>query len=228
VKKLAILILFCVLNISAFRTWAQSGYYSFPLDSFRFVRIFNDTVDLVNPDLTILNAVIFYLTNDIRKSHKLKIIEYQPLLEKSASIHSENMVKQSFFSHNNPRSRKFKTPEDRARFVGIANPFIAENIIESFVLQYKQGKNVYTGGKGIFMYKLGGKPIKAHTYLSLGETVLNDWMNSPGHRSNILSKDAKQLGCGTAFFLKHNFNDMPTIMATQNFQLYQSIIEVSQ
>jgi uncharacterized protein YkwD len=212
-------ILLCIDN----KGEAQTGYYAYSLDSFRFERAFNDTIDLKNIDLARLNATLFYLTNEIRRKHKLSVLEYEPLLERSASIHSVNMVNQNFFDHINPKSKKFRAPEDRARFVGIINPFIAENIIESFVLQYKAGRKVYTGGKGIFRNKPDEQPITVHTYLTLGETMLNDWMNSPPHRSNILSKNAIQLGCGTAFFLKKDFNDMPSVLATQNFQLFETV-----
>jgi uncharacterized protein YkwD len=216
------IILFFILLWIDNKIDAQTGYYSYSLDSFKVEQVFNDTIDLKNIDLARLNATLFYLTNEIRRKHKLSVLKYEPLLERSASIHSENMVNQNFFDHINSKSKKFRAPEDRARFVGIKNPLIAENIIESFVLQYKAGNKVYTGGKGIFRNKPDGQPITAHTYLTLGETMLNDWMNSPPHRSNILSKNAIQLGCGTAFFLKKDFNDMPSVLATQNFQLYET------
>jgi uncharacterized protein YkwD len=48
-------------------------------------------------------------------------------------------------------------------------------------------------------------------------------MNSPEHKKNILAPDALQLGCGTYFFQDPQFNDMPTFMATQNFQWYEKI-----
>jgi uncharacterized protein YkwD len=216
-----IIILFLI--IWSIAGWSQDNYYSNTNKNFRNSKSFNDTIDIKDPDLARLNAVIFYLTNEIRIKHNLKELKYEPLLEKSATIHSGNMVKQDFFDHINTKSTTFRTPDDRARFVGISNPFLAENIIESFMLQYKAGKQVYTGGKGIFKNKPNGEPIKAHTYLTLGESLLKDWMNSPHHRSNILSKDALQLGCGTAFFLKKDFNDMPSVMATQNFQLFESV-----
>jgi uncharacterized protein YkwD len=212
-------ILFCGVNSA----WTQVEYYSYSAENFRNSNLFKDTIDLKNPDLQRLNAIIFYMTNEVRRKHNLKVLAYEPLLEKSATIHSNNMVTQDFFDHINPNSSKLRAPDDRARFVGIKNPFLAENIIETFVLQYKAGKQVYAGTKGIFRNKPNGYPIKAHTYLSLGESILKDWMNSPHHRSNILSKDALQLGCGTAYYLKKDFNDMPSVMATQNFQLFEPV-----
>jgi len=203
--------------------FAQTDYYSYTLKNFRKANEFNETIDLKNLDLSRLNAVIFYLTNEQRVKKKLNELSYHPKLEESAILHSENMVKYNFFSHYNPKSKKLHDPNDRARYVGIENPFLGENIVESFVLQYKAGDDVYPRGKGIFSYKPDGDPIPPHTYLSLGEAMIDRWMHSPQHRDNILSKKAVQLGCGTAFFLKEDFNEMPAVIATQNFQSFEAV-----
>ena len=212
-----------LLALAGNSLFAQSDYYSYKLKNFRKAKEFNVTIDLQNPDLPRLHAVIFYLTNEQRVKKKLNELSYHPKLEESAILHSENMVKYDFFSHYNPKSKKHRDPNDRARYVGIENPFLAENIVESFVLQYKAGDEVYPGGKGIFSYKPDGDPIPPHTYLSLGEAMIDRWMNSPQHRDNILSKKAVQLGCGTAFFLKEDFNEMPAVIATQNFQSFEAV-----
>jgi uncharacterized protein YkwD len=202
-------------------SYCQENYYSYNLDNFRKAPVFNELINTQSPDVKILDAIIFYITNEVRNKHHLTFLEYHHLLEESALLHSGNMVEQKFFDHINPKSRKYKTPEDRARYVGIQNPFLAENIIESFVLDYKSGKPVFTDGKGKFWYKIEDQPLAAHTYLSLAERMVSDWMDSPGHKANILAKKAIQLGCGTSFF--GNKNGMPSVMGTQNFQLYEPV-----
>jgi len=200
----------------------QESYYDYTLENFRNAEPFLESIDLLNPDYPRLNAVIFYLTNEVRKKKKLNILQYEKRLEESASIHCNSMIEYSFFDHINPKSKELRSPNDRAKFAGIANPYLAENIIETFVLQYSAGKPVFTGEKGIFRYHQEDDAIKPHTYLSLGEALLEGWMNSSQHKENILSQQAVQLGCGTAFYLNENFNDMPTVIATQNFQLFES------
>jgi uncharacterized protein YkwD len=212
---------FVLLSFLIKSSYCQENYYSYKTDNFRKAPIFNTQIDPKNPDTKILDAAIFYVTNETRIKHKLSFLEYHHLLEETALLHSGNMVSQHFFDHINTKSKKYKTPDDRARFVGIQNPFLAENIIESFVLDYKSGKSVFTDGKGKFWYKKEEDPLVLHTYLSLAERMVEDWMNSPGHRANILSKKAIQLGCGTAFF--ENKNGMPSAMGTQNFQLYEPV-----
>ncbi len=148
-NKFKILSILFFLVIVSHKILAQADYYSFSISNFKDFQGFKDTIDLNKPDLKRIDAVVFYLTNEIRKKHKLTILVYEPLLEKSASIHSENMVNQDFFDHINPKSKQFKTPEDRARYAGVLNPHIAENIIQSYLLKFKEGEFLSTPEKGV-------------------------------------------------------------------------------
>lgn len=200
----------------------QPDYYrKFTPENYRQQKEFNETIDFNRPDLTRLNAVLFFATNEIRVKRKLKALEHSPELEAAAVVHSCDMIEHDFFNHFNPSDRKKKTPNDRAVLTGVTNPYIAENIAEEFGLEYKSGVNVYELGKGEFSYQPEGKPIPPRTYLSLAESLVERWMGSPEHRKNILSPDALQVGCGTCFFTDPEFNDMPTFLATQNFQWYE-------
>jgi hypothetical protein len=109
---------------------------------------------------------------------------------------------------------------------GITNPFLAENIIEGYGLQYKSNETAYLRGIGKFSVTPDGELLKPHTYLSFGESLMTGWMNSRDHRKNILAGEALQLGCGVAFYIDAEFNDMPAFLAVQNFQWYHRIIPV--
>jgi uncharacterized protein YkwD len=202
----------------------QDYYKELTVNTFRKDKRFNDTLDFLHIDRARLNAAIFFSTNEVRVKQKLTELEYSPELENAALLHAEDMVKQGFFSHTNTVNPDRETPNDRARLVGIVNPYIAENIAEDFGLRYQSGTNVYVMGKGEFSYKPGGDLILPHTYLSLAGSLVKRWMNSPEHKRNILSKDALQMGCAVFFFIDEEFNDMPTFMAVQNFQWYEKIV----
>jgi uncharacterized protein YkwD len=218
---------FNILNVLLLLTssvaYSQTDFYGYSTSDFRNSQYFQDTINPESPDAPRLNAVIFYMTNETRLNEGLSELRYNNKLEECAQLHSKCMVEDDFFNHINPYSKKLRKPNDRAHFVGIANPFLAENIIEGFLLQYTPGESVYPGGAGIFRYHPGDKPIKPHTYLSLGELLLKMWMNSPDHKANILSTHAIQLGCGSAFYFRKDFYEMPTVVATQNFQFYEAI-----
>ncbi len=176
-----------------------------------------------NPEL--LNAAIFFATNEIRAKKNLSVLKYNPLLAKAATIHSKDMVKGNFFNHTNNKNKKHREPEDRAKAAGISNPKIAENIIEGFLIVYSSGEKVNPGEKGEFFDPKTQKQLPFHTYISLADQLMKNWMNSKGHRANILSDEALELGCGTAFYYRTDFNDMPAIKTTQNFQWFFSATE---
>ncbi len=173
-----------------------------------------------------LDAAIFYVTNEIRIKNNLKPLTYSPELEISAWNHARSMVKGNFFSHYNKAEKKRYSPDQRGALAGISNPHLAENIADTFGIRYDPGARVYIldKEKGIFSYEADGKPIPNHTYLSFAESVLEIWMNSPGHRANILSKDALQMGCGAYYYEDDNFYHIARFKAVQNFQWYEKII----
>lgn len=207
---------------------AQSGekrnyYNELMVKNFRQDSSFNQPVDFENPDYSRLNAALFFATNEQRSKNKLKILTWSPKLEKMAAMHSKDMKIQGFFNHLNPKDRKKKTPEDRARLVGISNPLIAENIATTFGMNYEQNRKVVVKGPGKFSYQGSNDLIPPRSYLEVADALVKAWMNSPGHRKNILSANAVQLGCGTSMYLDNDFNRMPTFMATQDFQEYEYI-----
>jgi uncharacterized protein YkwD len=225
--KLIIISLKIIVLVSVYSSAQISdnkNYYSeLNLKNFRKEPLFNEQLDFDSIDFTRLHAAIFFITNEERAKKRMSFLEYAPELEKAAQMHSRDMYEKKFFSHYNPSDRIKKTPNDRGALAGILNPYLAENIATSHGLKYKSGEKVFVRGDGRFSYRMDGELIQPHTYLSLAATIVDSWMNSTGHRHNILSKDALQLGCGTYFYRDKGFNNMPTFSATQNFQLYKKI-----
>lgn len=191
---------------------------------FRDYPLFNEVIDFGDIDFARINAVIFFLTNELRAHHHLGSLAYAPQLENSANMHAQDMINDKFFSHINAKHNEKKTPNDRARLCNVSNPYLAENIIEGYGLQYLSNETVYLRGKGKFSITPGGELLRPHTYLSLGESFITGWMNSKDHRKNILAEEAVQLGCGVAYFIDPEFNDMPSFKAVQNFQWYKPIV----
>ncbi len=60
-----------------------------------------------------------------------------------------------------------------------------------------------------------GQPLPAHSYASLARHIVNLWMNSPGHRRNILDRGAKQVSTAVAFDPKAQY--CGRYWLTQNF-----------
>ena len=147
-------------------------------------------------------------------------------LERSAWNFARRMAEKSFFSHEDPTDTGRKTLEQRGKRAGILNPRIAENIATTFGVKYHSGDPVYSlqGGAGGYSLFPFGEPIPPHTYRSLARALLEQWMNSPGHRSNILSPYALEMGTGAYFYRdSQDLNGMPMFACVQNFQWYEPI-----
>jgi uncharacterized protein YkwD len=201
----------------------QDIYDSLTLENFRNYSPFHDTIELDNFDRDLLEAAVFFLTNEIRVNKKLKYLPYNSLLAQTARIHSDQMAKHNFFDHTNKKNKKYRDPEDRAKAAGIKNPSLAENIIEGFIVEYNSGDKVVAGEPGEFINQKTRKKLPNRTYYSLADTLLDLWMNSKGHRANILSEDALEFGCGISFYKMKTFNNMPAVKATQIFQWYEPV-----
>lgn len=182
---------------------------------------FQEAVDPENFDEAKARAACFYATNEQRQKHGRAPLTRNALLEAAAQLHADRMTDKKFFSHEDPYSKSLRTPENRGAKVGIPNPKLAENIAFVTTIEYASGRPVYgRGGPGKFSYTPDGPLVPAHTYASLARDTLDGWMNSPGHRRNILDAKALELGCGFSFTWK---NDFPSANAVQNFQLYEPI-----
>jgi len=175
-------------------------------------------------DYKLLRDAIFYATNQERVRWGLPPLKHNRLLELAAHLHAQRMATLKFFSHENAQEVDLRTPFDRARQVGIANPNVAENIATEFIIRYEAGMPVYAvdAEEGYFSRYPKGRPIPPHSYISFAETLLKQWMSSPAHRENILHVDALEVGIGVAI---DTTNGIPRIKAVQLFQWFDPVEE---
>jgi uncharacterized protein YkwD len=133
--------------------------------------------------------LIFDKTNAERKACGLHELTWDSNLANTAREHSVDMAQNGFFSHVN---LKGEGPTDRARRNGLVMG-IGENI----------GK-MPTGN-------IAGIGYISHNPDSVSTAQVQSWMESPGHRSNMLYPQYTQLGVGVSY-------DGMYYVSTQNFQ----------
>lgn len=114
------------------------------------------------------------LTNAARREHDLPAVTAHPSLQVAARQHSREMVQESYFAHEAPHA-EWREPSQRAYRAGYWEAFVAENII------------YLETGRG----RMADGPL-ADLFMN-GE---HGWMNSAGHRANILNRDYTHLGIG--------------------------------
>jgi uncharacterized protein YkwD len=176
-------------------------------------------IDFERVDEPLLGLAVLVATNERRVEHGLAPLRQHPRLIRMAARHARRMAEHDFYSHEDPIEST--GPEERAAASGIANPMVAENIHDYRALRSDGGAVYPLSGRGRFSVEPDGAAIPAHTYWSFAEAIVDEWMASPGHRANILSRDARQLGVGVSFYWRDG--GWPFVKAVQNFQFFEDV-----
>ncbi len=146
-------------------------------------------------------ATLHHLVNAYREQQGRSELELDLRLMFVAQMHSEDMAKHDYYSHTN---RAGDDPTARARKAGYncQNPRsigVAENI------------HVLYGHTSM----LYGQPYQWETQERMIQRFVADWINSPGHRRNILDPRYTKTGIGVGF---GPYDGLPSaIFVTQKF-----------
>ncbi len=174
-------------------------------------------------DFEKLNYSIYEKTNAVRKDNSLSLLTYSTELSIISSLHSTQMKKFNFFSHTNKFNQSLKDLKDRVSFFNLNFSKVTENIADLSLLntfteevfEIRKCENQIN-----FFSKKNGNQFNFHTITSFSEYVVNAWMNSKGHRKNILDSDVTHLGCGAVLYYReiNNLGDkLAYLKVTQNF-----------
>jgi uncharacterized protein YkwD len=132
---------------------------------------------------------ILRLSNEARRAEGYPPLQPEPTLRDIARGHSDDMITRGFFDHVNPDGL-----DPAARIASRHRQLIGVT-----------GENIW----GSDSCNLRGNCDPSNPE-KLAQEIFTGWMNSPGHKANILEKDYTHLGVGiTASGNK--------VMATQNF-----------
>jgi len=182
-------------------------YYRMPPKSFLQSRqiLSRFTDKYINIEL--VEATIFHQVNLVRQQKGLGLFQYHPKLNLTARKHSEEMVQLNYFNHESPK-RENATLRKRLQNGGVQwRGEVAENIALTFT------KSAITDG--YIPSQLARYPYD--TYLLFAQTVVNHWMESTGHRENILNPRLKLMGIGIC---RGKYQSLDAIYTTQVFALH--------
>jgi uncharacterized protein YkwD len=116
-----------------------------------------------------LGRATLCLLNQERSSRGLPRLRLNDRLSTAAERHSRDMVQRNYFSHDSLTGLSFVDRIDRSGYFRSARSWSA-------------GENLAWGSGN------RGTP----------EQILRAWMNSPGHRANILTRRFREVGIGVA------------------------------
>jgi uncharacterized protein YkwD len=118
-----------------------------------------------------VERLVFRLTNEARRKNGLPSLETDADLTVMARKHTDDMLRQEFFSHTGPDG---KTLKDRL--------FDAPAVFKTVS---RAGENIY-----------GGSGQDFSDAKTMARVMVDGWMTSPGHRANILNPAYTHLGVG--------------------------------
>ena len=165
--------------------------------------IFEEIEDYGKPEINIeqLEKRIHELMNEERKSNGLNVFSWNDKIAQAARYHSDDMAARNFYSHDSPEGNDFLW---RYHKVGFNCEIDRGNII------YQGAENIHQNWLASSFYS-GGVPASYNSQEDLAQTAVSGWMNSPGHRQNILTPYFTQEGIGVGI------SENGKVYFTQNF-----------
>ncbi|MGY5152039.1 MAG: CAP domain-containing protein [Candidatus Nitrosopumilus sp. bin_6a] len=168
-------------------------------------QIQNTIIQKPSHDSSMIGKLVHQYTNEQRKQHGLNQLSVDRNLEKIAYDHSHDMAINNFFDHVNLKGMEPTDRANNARYSCVKDygsyytDGIAENIFQN---------NLYNS-----ISYINGIPTSYdwNTNEDIARQVVSGWMNSPGHRANILESTYDREGIGVAIA------DDDKVYVTQNF-----------
>lgn len=138
-----------------------------------------------------VERLVFEYTNDERVLYGLSALIWDSELADIARAHSEDMSTRNYFSHYSPEGLG---PTDRAKDYGY-------NCYKSFGSYYYDGiaENIFQGWLYSSITYYNGIPTYDwQSQSEIAVSAVESWMNSAGHRENILNTEYSNIGVGVA------------------------------
>ena len=150
-------------------------------------------------DQWLFDAAVRHAANAERCRRGLPPLAADPALALAASLHSGDMVRHGFFDHSSPVSGR-GTLRDRLSPGAAQYIRAAENIAEISLYGFA-GRHFSRRDPAAcdFTFTPGGPSIPRQSYAGAARTLIGNWMDSAGHRRNLLHPDMTRHGAGVAF-----------------------------
>lgn len=150
-------------------------------------------VEVDNFEHALLAREIFRVTNEVRRQQGVRALQPEPALTVAANGQAAMLAIRIHSGHDSPLVNE-NDPSARVQLAGLPAGEVAENAASLSARNREAGRN--------------------YSYAELAAVIVQAWMDSPGHRANLLNPTLHYLGCGTrAARLLGN----PMVYAIQDF-----------
>jgi uncharacterized protein YkwD len=152
-----------------------------------------------------IEYLVHELTNQERQNHGLSVLSFDSEITQIARDHSLDMATRNYFAHETPDGLN---PSDRADQLGYSCQKMIGLLIYSGIAE-----NIFQGHLFDSYYTVSDV-ITSYDWISeeeIAEITVQGWMNSSGHRENILTEIFDREGIGVKITADHK------VYVTQNF-----------
>lgn len=141
----------------------------------------------------LLTTLIVRYTNCERQKAGLKPLSVSAQLAQLAQAHSLDMARRDYFSHSEPKLFGHKSFSSRMPIQQLNLRQVAENIAMFPVVKSRK-----TTERRLSTGQLLGRSVEEdiYSYDALARQVVENWMQSPGHRKNILAPQLDEIAMG--------------------------------
>lgn len=151
-------------------------------------------VDADHFDPGLLAREIFHATNEVRRQQGVAPCKPEPRLAAAAEGQAAMLAMRIHSGHDSPLTNQ-GDPFARVRSRGLPEGTVAENAATLNARNQSAGRD--------------------YTYRELAGVIVQAWMDSPGHRANLLDPALHYLGCGTRVAVL--LPGQPVVYAIQDF-----------
>ena len=138
-----------------------------------------------------LERQIHDLINKERRNHGLTPLAWDDALSGIAKMHSRDMAKRNYFSHDSPEGHDLSY---RYKERGYSCAVRVDDVI------YKGAENIFQNNLYDSITTVNGENFYDwNSSKKIAETTVQGWMRSTGHRKNILTPYWRREGIGVIF-----------------------------
>lgn len=159
----------------------------------------NTRIDFASYNRELMAAAIFHESNRVRQQFGRRKCRHLPQLDKAADLQAGiSALLPGSLSHHNP-VHELANAMDRVHAAGLNPRVVAENIALTLTLD-GDPRSVSVGvrnegGRQVLYDPRTGRLLEPRTYATFAVVVVQQWMDSPHHRANLLDRDLECLGC---------------------------------
>ncbi len=155
-------------------------------------------IDPAGIDQWLFDEAVRAAVNAERCSRGIAPLAADPALARAATHHSGDMAMRGFFDHVSPVPGRASL-RDRYREAGADYPRAAENIAEISLFDFG-GRHFYVRDRAACRFSLSpdGPDVPVRSYAGAAGSLVTLWMESNGHRRNLLDPGLTHHGAGAA------------------------------